>query len=519
MDTEISGIPVQVFRTYDTTDRRLGDFGIGWRISLGSYRATPNNKLGQGGWSTEPFGFPFTRFRFKTTVPHFVTVTSPGGRVEVFDLVPAPSGPLLSLTTPEFVPRPGTGTTSKLEDADPPTLSLAGTSLADFFGGTIYDPTLFRLTTKDGIVLIIDRFGGLKSITDRNGNKADRLVRWRDLAVDRPPSHVRARRRRADHRDPRRGREAHAVRLLGCGRPPHLHGREWRVDAFTYNGSHRLLTVDGPGDTRVRTLTYGPDGRITSITDGAGNTTSLSSDVDARSEITTSPSGRLTTFFKYGADGNLATQEEVFSGHSRVTSYEYDAEGRVTKTTSPLGRVETLTYDAAGNITSRTTPKNEKWTYAFNAFNEPTTTTGPDGSVVESYTYDAKGNLTSVNLRDGTAATFTNDSRGLPATMTDAFGTTSFAYDADQQLTSETDPAGGITRMTYDTAGRLGVIREPGRRGHAGQLELPRQAGGPDRGKRIDADADVRRVWSGRVVHGQSEPGRPPTSTTRKVGS
>ena len=136
-----------------------------------SYRATPNNKLGQGGWSTEPFGFPFTRFRFKTTIPHFVTVTSPTGRVEVFDLVPAASGPLLSLTTPEFVPRPGTGTTSKLEDADPPTLSLAGNSLADFFGGTIYDPTLFRLTTKDGIVLIIDRFGGLKSMTDRNGNK------------------------------------------------------------------------------------------------------------------------------------------------------------------------------------------------------------------------------------------------------------------------------------------------------------------------------------------------------------
>ena len=127
MDTTISGIPVRVFRTYDTTDRRLGDFGIGWRVSLSSYRATPNNKLGQGGWSTEPFGFPFTRFRFKTTIPHFVTVTSPAGRVEVFDFVPAPSGPLLSLTTPEFVPRPGTGTTSKLEDADPPTLSLAGT--------------------------------------------------------------------------------------------------------------------------------------------------------------------------------------------------------------------------------------------------------------------------------------------------------------------------------------------------------------------------------------------------------
>ncbi len=148
-------------------------------------------------------------------MPHFVTVTSPGGRVEVFDLVPAPSGPLLSLTTPAFVPRPGTGTTSKLEDADPPTLSLAGTSLADFFGGTIYDPTLFRLTTKDGIVLIIDRFDGLQSMTDRNGNKLIVSSDGVTLDVDRPPSDVRAGRRRPDHRDPRPGREAHAVHLLG----------------------------------------------------------------------------------------------------------------------------------------------------------------------------------------------------------------------------------------------------------------------------------------------------------------
>ncbi|MFL5931617.1 MAG: Ig-like domain-containing protein [Gaiellaceae bacterium] len=461
MDTEISGIPVQVFRTYDTTDSRLGDFGVGWRLSLGSYRATPNNKLGQGGWFTEPFGFPFTRFRFKTTVPHFVTVTSPSGRVEVFDLVPAPSGPLLSLTIPEFVPRPGTGTTSKLEDADPPTLSLAGNSLADFFGGTIYDPTLFKLTTKDGIVLIIDRFGGLKSITDRNGNKlivsADGVS---SSATDRHLTFVRDGAGRITEIRGAGGKRTQYT-YSGAGDLRSFTAANGGVDAFTYNGSHRLLTVDGPGDTRVRTLNYGPDGRVTSITDGAGNTTSVSSDVDARSQITTSPSGRLTTFLKYGADGNLATKEEVFSGHSRVTSYEYDAEGRVTKTTSPLGRVETLTYDAAGNITSRTTPKNEKWTYAFNSFNEPTTTTGPDGGVVESYTYDAKGILTSVNLRDGTAATLTNDSRGLPTTMTDAFGTASFAYDADQQVTTATDQAGGITRMAYDAAGRLVSSENP----------------------------------------------------------
>ena len=59
------------------------------------------------------------------------------------------------------------------------------------------------------------------------------------------------------------------------------------------------------------------------------------------------------------------------------------------RTTKPLGRVETLTYDTAGNVTSRTTPKNETWLFAYNALNQLTTTTAPDGTVVESFTYDA----------------------------------------------------------------------------------------------------------------------------------
>ncbi len=206
METTIAGFPIQVLRTYDTKDKRRGDFGVGWRVELSGLRATPNNKLGQGGWYTEPFGFPFTRFRFKTTVPHFVTVTSPGGRVEVFDLVPAPSGPLLSLTTPEYVARAGTGTTSTLEDVDPPTLSSTGTggSLASFFGGEIYDPTPLPARRRPTATsFVIDRYRGLQSMSDRNGNQVDHLRRRRALGRHGQAPDLRARRRRPDHRDSR----------------------------------------------------------------------------------------------------------------------------------------------------------------------------------------------------------------------------------------------------------------------------------------------------------------------------
>jgi RHS repeat-associated protein len=461
LEASIDGFPVQVLRTYDTTDKRLGDFGTGWRVELSSYRATPNNRLGLGGWSTEPFGFPFTRFRFKTTIPHFVTVTSPDGRVEVFDFVPAPTGPMLSLTAPEFVPKPGTRTTSKLEDADPPVLALAGNSIASFFGGTIYDPRLFRLTTADGFVLIIDRYDGLRSLTDRNGNQL--LVTDGGLRSESTDRELRFTRDGAGRitaiRAPGGKQTTYTYSAAGDLRT--FTGVDGGVETFSYDGGHRLLSVDGAGGTRLRTLTYGPDGRVTSLKDATGNTITLTSDVDARSEIVTSASGRLTTVSAYGAEGNLASTEQVFEGHSRVTRYEYDGEGRPTRTISPLGRTETVTYDDAGNVTSYTTAKGEKWSFTYNSLNLLTTTTAPDGKVVETLAYDATGNVTSTTLADGTTLRSTYDGEGRLLTETDSFGTTTYTYDTDHQVTTETDPAGGITSYGYDAAGRLSTIENP----------------------------------------------------------
>jgi RHS repeat-associated protein len=463
MQTSIAGFPIQVLRTYDTTDSRQGDFGIGWRLALSGPRATPNGRLGEGGWSTTPFGSPFTQFSFSSTIPHFVTVTSPGGRVEVFDFAPVPTGPLLSLTSPAFVARPGTGTTSTLEDVDAPTLALAGDSLAGFFDGTIYDPHLFRLTTKDGVVMYIDRISGLQYMSDRNGNALVFAANGVTAASSNTPrqlAFVRDGAGRITEIDGPNGKVTQYA-YSAAGDLSQFTDATGATNTFSYNAAHRLLSVVGPGGVTLRTLNYGPDGRLTSLTDGTGRTITLSSNVNANSQIVTSPSGGLTTLSAYGTDGNLATKEEAFNGHSRVTSYQYDSEGRLTQTTKPLGRIETLTYDAAGNIISRTTPKNETWSYAFNSLNEPTTTTAPDGAVIESFTYDALGNLTAATNRDGTVVTYTNDSTGVPLTATDSFGTTTFAYDADLQLITLTDPGGGVTRRTYDGSGNVISIQNP----------------------------------------------------------
>ena len=201
-----------------------------------------------------------------------MTVTSPGGRVEVFDLTPPPTGPLLSLTTPAYTARPGTGTTSTLEDVDTPTLSLAGTggSLVDFFGGVVYDPRLFRLTTKEGVVMIIDRYDGLQSMTDRNGNQLlftpDGVISpstTRSLSFGRDGAG-----RITQIEGPSGKRTRYEYSAAGDLR--HFIAANGAPDTFSYDGAHRLLGIDGPGGVRLRTLNYGPDGRLTSITDGLG---------------------------------------------------------------------------------------------------------------------------------------------------------------------------------------------------------------------------------------------------------
>src|SRR5579884_2754471 len=114
---------MQVLRTYDSTDKRSGDFGVGWHVSVTNFRTSANRQLGAGGWSEYTTGcFILCSWAWKTSTPHYVTVTWPDGHQEIFDFTPV--GPQLVLIdfnqgTAAFTPRPGTGTTSTLTVTDP----------------------------------------------------------------------------------------------------------------------------------------------------------------------------------------------------------------------------------------------------------------------------------------------------------------------------------------------------------------------------------------------------------------
>ena len=78
--------------------------------------------------------------------------------------------------------------------------------------------------------------------------------------------------------------------------------------------------------------------------------------------------------------------------------------------------------------------------------------------IVTTYTYDNAGRATGYNYSDGVtpAVIITLDFFDRQSSITDAAGTRSFSYNANNQLGNETNPSimNGMITYAYDNAGR-----------------------------------------------------------------
>lgn len=212
-----------------------------------------------------------------------------------------------------------------------------------------------------------------------------------------------------------------------------LHQRT--VETFDHEG--RLISVaDLNGNTT--TLTY-QGNNLAKITDAAGRVITVSTDGSGRITQLTDPMGHSTQY-SYNSAGDLISATDRIG---RVTRFTYDANHRLLTMTDPDGGAVANTYDASSRVIQQSDPMGRitRFSYSgsnYSALGGTTNVTDPNGNVtVQHY---LNGELTSVTQASGTPLA----------------ATTSFTYDpATLGVTSVTDPRGNITVSTYDAAGNL----------------------------------------------------------------
>lgn len=448
----LAGIPVQVVRAYDSRDEVRGDFGIGWRLDAQTAGISCTSPLGDG-WYVARGGFSF---QLLPTKPHTCSVNLRGERAEVFDFVPGRSvSPIVPFSTLGGRFRARTGTMGTLE-------VVGGAHLA------IADP-------QPGEVRLVDdtTFSSFRPQRLRYTTKDGTVV---EFDGDRVRSIT--------------DRNGNSVTFSATG-ISHSSGRSITLDRDAEGRVTRLTDPAG----NAQTYTYSGAGHLVAHTDAAGHTTRFFYDHHGDLVRVEDPLGRPLARNEYDASGRLISStnaegrvtqishdlggrtETVTESDGATTTFEYDLEGNVTRIVDALGGVSVSTYDARGNQTSLTDPLGHTTTRTYDAKSNLLTITNPLGGTLE-FTYDDASQVISATDEAGNTATVEYDARGNPTTLTDPAGVVreratydssgrrtsridalgnhqSFSYGAFGVPTRIVDFAGGVTTLTYDASGTL----------------------------------------------------------------
>ncbi len=215
------------------------------------------------------------------------------------------------------------------------------------------------------------------------------------------------------------------------------------------------------GEPDGSTLVFTADGKLDYIDDVNGNRTELTYTGDRLTQVSYTNSDSLT--------------------------FDYNAQGRVSKVTDQAGRITTYGYDAIGEHLLTITTPDGTTSYSY------ITTTGASQHAISSITYadgsqslfeyDSQGRLISQSLNGGAEAiTYSYDSTG-GVTITDANGavtkqflndrgqiarvidplnrTLNYRYDSDGNLTQIVAPGDSISSFNYDSEGNLLSSSDP----------------------------------------------------------
>jgi RHS repeat-associated protein len=295
---------------------------------------------------------------------------------------------------------------------------------------TIYDyDVLNRLTRVNDPLNGLTQFGydpngNLLSVTDARNNST--IYTYENMD------------RLATRHDPLLRTESYQYDL--AGNMTQFTDRKSQPTSYTYDGLNRRTGVTY-ADSSTTAYTYDKGNRLTQAVDSIAGTITRSYDGLNRLTQETTPQGSVS--YTYDAASRRAGMT-VFGQPS--VSYSYDNANRLIQITQGSSTV-TYTYDAAGRRNSLTLPNAVLVEYAYDTASRLTSITyKQNGTVVLgnlTYEYDKNGNRTK------TGGSFART--GIPQAIS------STAYDAANQQTTFADKT-----LTYDNNGNLQTITDTG---------------------------------------------------------
>ena len=288
---------------------------------------------------------------------------------------------------------------------------------------------------------------------------------------------------------------------------PYSTAGQTRTTTYTYNAQGLVETVDGPLPGAGDTTTYAYDavtGNLTSVTNALGHVTQITAYDASGRPLTTLDANNVETTLVYDPRGRLKTRtvDSGAGGTPAVTEFGYDAAGQMISTIQPDGSVMTYEYDAADRLSAIQNGVGERIEYSYDAMGNRTSQVVKDSSLTivrqstalfddlgrmlkslgayvgedTVFAYDANGNTVSVTdpLANVTGsgfdalnrliavtdaltntATYTYDAAGNRETATDQRGlVTSYVHNGFGEVIQQSSPDTGATVFTYDTAGR-----------------------------------------------------------------
>ncbi len=228
------------------------------------------------------------------------------------------------------------------------------------------------------------------------------------------------------------------------------------VQEWTYDDNGNILTrKDAAGKTWSYTYDTVLHTRL-SETDPLNQVTTYTYDAQGRMLTRTGPDGAVTTYIQ-GASGPTSITQSVTASTTRTTGIAYHAtSGRPATITDPRGKATTMAYSATtGDLTSVTDPLGHSTTFAYDALGRRTTVTDSLGHTTTT-AYDIRGRVTRATNHDGTHTDFTYDKSGRRETVKDPLGrVTRYIYDDFGRLITVLDPLNQATRYGYDLMGNL----------------------------------------------------------------